>query len=135
MMRVSNFSMVIAGLGALAVLGTSTAVLAAPPPPSGAALGKRIFLRCAACHAVSATAPRKVGPHLEGVVGRNSAAVAGFTYSPAMLAAKLRWDEATLNRWLTRPAAVVPGTSMVFAGLPDAADRKAVIAYLKKPVS
>ena len=83
---------------------------------------------------MSASAPAKVGPHLQAVVGRASGSVPRFTYSPAMRTANLRWDEATLDRWLTRPAAVVPGTSMVFAGLANANDRRAVIAYLKKPV-
>ena len=56
------------------------------------------------------------------------------TLSAAPTPARLRWDEATLDRWLTRPAGLVPGTSMVFAGLASADDRRAVIAYLKKPV-
>jgi cytochrome c len=68
------------------------------------------------------------------VVGRPSGSVAGFTYSPAMKKAGLTWTEAQLDKWLTRPAGLVPGTSMVFAGLPNPDDRKAVIAYLKKPV-
>lgn len=119
---------------ALAALVSAAPVLAAPPAPNPAVKGKLIFLRCAACHAVSASAPKKVGPHLEGVVGRASGSVAGFNYSPAMRKAALKWDEATLDKWLTRPAGLVPGTAMVFAGLPSAEDRKAVIAYLKKPV-
>jgi cytochrome c len=118
---------------ALAVLAASAPALAAPPAPNLAAKGKLIFLRCAACHAVSATAPKKVGPHLQGAVGRASGNVAGFTYSPAMKKSGLTWTEANLDKWLARPAGLVPGTSMVFAGLPNADDRKAVIAYLKKP--
>ncbi len=42
------------------------------------------------------------------------------------------WDEATLNRWLTAPTDLVPGTKMAFAGLPKAEDRTAVIDYLKR---
>jgi cytochrome c len=115
---------------AAALVGTTGAKSA--PKPDPAATGRLLFLRCAACHAVSASAPRKVGPHLQGVVGRASGSVAGFTYSPAMRAVRLRWDEPTLDRWLQRPAAVVPGTSMVFAGLSNPADRKALIAYLRR---
>ena len=118
---------------ALAMLAASAPALAAPPAPNLAVKGKLIFLRCGACHAVSATAPKKVGPHLQGVVGRASGSVVGFTYSPAMKKADLTWTEANLDKWLTRPAGLVPGTAMVFAGLPNADDRKAVIAYLKKP--
>lgn len=115
-----------------ATLIGATAAMAAPS--ADAVMGKRLFLRCAACHAVSATAPAKVGPHLQGVVGRKSASVATYRYSAAMQKAALTWNEATLDRWLTRPASVVPGTSMAFAGLSNPADRKAIIAYLKKPV-
>jgi cytochrome c len=119
---------------ALAMVATAAPAVAAPPAPSLAAKGKLIYLRCAACHAVSAKAPKKVGPHLEGVVGRTAGSVPGFTYSPAMKKAAIKWNDVTLDKWLARPAGLVPGTSMVFAGLPSADDRKAVIAYLKKPV-
>lgn len=115
-------------VGGLFIAGTATAA-----PSADALLGKRVFIRCAACHALSATAPAKVGPHLAGIVGRKAAAVEGFRYSPAMRAANLSWTEADLDRWLQRPASVVPGTIMAFAGLPNPAERKALIAYLKKP--
>jgi cytochrome c len=117
----------------LALSAASTAALAAPAKDE-AALGKRLFLRCTACHAVSSKAPAKVGPHLQAIVGRKGGSVAGFGYSPAMKGANVVWNEATLDKWLQRPQAVVPGTTMAFAGLPNAADRKALIAYLKKPV-
>jgi cytochrome c len=133
-MRYLKGSLLVSGLLAGMTMLVTTVPSVAAPPVDQAVLGKRIFMRCAACHVVSAAAPRKVGPHLQGIVGRKSGAAEGFNYSPAMKTTSLRWDEATLDRWLTRPASVVPGTSMVFAGLPQAADRKAVIAYLKKPV-
>lgn len=107
---------------------------AAPAATSEAALGKRLFLRCAACHTVTAAGPAKIGPHLQGIVGRKAAAVTGFRYSAAMKGSAVVWNEATLDAWLQRPQAVVPGTSMAFAGLAKPADRKALIAYLKKPV-
>lgn len=107
---------------------------AAPPATSEAAQGKRLFLRCSACHALTASAPAKIGPHLQGIVGRKAGAVAGFRYSPAMTASGTVWNEASLDAWLQRPQAVIPGTSMAFAGLTKPADRKALIAYLKKPV-
>jgi cytochrome c len=43
------------------------------------------------------------------------------------------WDEAKLDRWLAGPEDVVPGTAMAFGGLPNPADRKAVIDYLENP--
>ncbi|MCY1672754.1 cytochrome c family protein [Novosphingobium sp. SL115] len=120
---------------ALAGVGLMAGSAAAAPAAGDAVAGKRVFLRCMACHAVTPGAPNKVGPNLAGVVGRKAGMAKGFRYSAAMTkATAVKWDEATLDKWLTRPASVVPGTSMVFAGLPNAADRKAVIAYLKKPV-
>ncbi|NIQ93563.1 MAG: cytochrome c family protein, partial [Desulfuromonadales bacterium] len=71
-----------------------------------------------------------IGPSLAGVVGRRSAAIAGFSYSPAMRGANLTWNEGTLDRYLGDPAGVVPGTTMALPGLP-ADDRAEVIAYLK----
>lgn len=131
------FRIISIALAATAALAAGAVVAA--PPAADAAAGKRIFLRCMACHAVTPGAPNKVGPNLSGVVGRKATMAKGFRYSAAMTKAAagpkgVKWDEATLDKWLTRPASVVPGTSMVFAGLPNAADRKAVIAYLKKPV-
>ncbi|MFN3592429.1 MAG: c-type cytochrome, partial [Thermaurantiacus sp.] len=48
--------------------------------------------KCAACHKLDGT--DGVGPHLNGVVGRNHAAVAGFAYSEAMAAKSAEpWTE------------------------------------------
>lgn len=123
-------------LGAALSFAAVPAQVSADPAPAkaDAAKGKLIFMRCAACHNVKPGEPNKVGPNLSGVVGRKAGMAKGFNYSPAMKTAKVTWNEATLDKWLTRPAGVVPGTSMVFAGLPKPEDRKAVIAYLKKPV-
>jgi len=122
-------AMIIAGLAASTLAGGTAFAQAKGDPVAG----KKIFMRCIACHAVQPGAGAKMGPNLAGVVGRKAAAAPGFKYSAAMQKAKIKWDDATLDKWLTRPAAVVPGTSMAFAGLPNAADRANVIAYLKKP--
>ncbi len=95
--------------------------------------GKQEFIRCAGCHALSATAEAKLGPHLEGIVGRRAAAVEGFSYSEALRAEDVVWTEATLDRWLENPRMVAPGMCISFAGLPDPYVRKALIAYLKNP--
>jgi cytochrome c len=41
------------------------------------------------------------------------------------------WDEAALDAYLAAPSKIVPGTKMAFAGVSDAAKRKALIEYLK----
>jgi cytochrome c len=94
-----------------------------------AAAGKMVFAKCAICHTID-PAKKGIGPTLFGVVGRHSASVAGYTYSEAMKAANKTWDPATLDVYLTNPKALVPGTKMVFPGLPHAEDRANVIAYL-----
>lgn len=91
--------------------------------------GKTIFQRCALCHS-NVAGKSGIGPTLFGVVGRHSASVADYTYSPAMKAANKTWDAATLDQYLTNPRAMVPGTKMIFPGLPDKDDRADVIAYL-----
>jgi cytochrome c len=100
-------------------------------PSHGAVRGKRLFLRCASCHAIDSSGTARIGPNLRGVVGRKAGSLADFTYSPAMKSANFTWDTATLDRWLERPAMVVPGTAMAFAGIADAADRAALILYLE----
>lgn len=118
---------------ALACLAISSPVRSQSAPADQAAIGKRLYLRCAACHSLTARGPAKVGPHLEAIVGRRAASVPRFAYSPALAASRVVWNEATLDRWLQRPQSVVPGTTMNFVGMTDPAQRRALIAYLRNP--
>jgi cytochrome c len=108
-------------------------LIGAQAATAGALHGKLLFLRCASCHDISSTPSQKIGPNLKGVVGRPSGSLPGYPYSAAMQKTHLVWDAATLDRWLTKPNALVPGTAMAFAGLPSEADRQAIIAYLHDP--
>lgn len=94
--------------------------------------GGVLFLQCRACHEVRAGQPHKVGPNLHGIMDRKAGTAEGYVYTKALAASGLVWDADTLNRWLEHPGAVVPGTSMAFAGIANAADRLAVIAYLEQ---
>ncbi|AJP72674.1 c-type cytochrome [Sphingomonas hengshuiensis] len=120
----------IAGAGAVALGAAALAAAPEPAPAGNAAKGKALFARCAACHAV---VPGKngIGPSLAGVVGRRSASVPGYAYSPAMQASKLKWDEATLGRFLAGPRQLVPGTRMIAAPIAAPQDRADLTAYLK----
>lgn len=93
------------------------------------AIGKNVFAACAACHAPDL--PTRTGPDLQGVIGRKAGTQPGFRYSRAMQRAKLTWDEPTLDAFLADPQATVPGNTMPFPGVPDAAARRDLIAYLK----
>jgi cytochrome c len=89
-----------------------------------------VFVQCATCHATE-KGKHGVGPSLAGIFGTKAGDVAGYTFSEPMKASGLTWDEATLDTYLTNPMKMVPGTKMTYAGMPDAAKRKEVIAYLK----
>jgi len=93
--------------------------------------GAAAFQACAACHSTQA-GMHLTGPSLAKVWGQKAGTVQGFSrYSDAMKHATVAWNETTLDKWLANPDAVVPGTSMTFAGLREGSTRQDVIAYLK----
>jgi cytochrome c len=96
------------------------------------ALGKRQYIYCQACHTVQVGGPNKVGPNLAGVLKRPAAKADGFVYSAALTNSGIVWDPATLDRWLASPAKLVPGTTMVFAGINDPQQRANLIAYVQQ---
>lgn len=115
---------------ALAALPLAQPAFAQAVPPDGLAVYQS---RCVSCHG-SASTPASVGPPLTGIFGQPAAGTPGYVYSSAMRKAQLVWDADTLDRFLTAPAKVVPGTKMPLA-LPRAAERTAVITYLKQQKS
>lgn len=115
---------------ALVVMSLSLIAFAPSAWAADPEAGARVFKsQCSACHQID-PAKKGIGPVLFGVVGRPSGSVEGFKYSAANLAAKLTWDAATLDKYLTNPRAVVPGTIMTYAGLKSDAQRADLIAYL-----
>jgi cytochrome c len=93
--------------------------------------GKSIFNKCMACHSIKA-GENRVGPSLNGVIGRTAGTVAGFNYSAANKNSGITWSEQKIFEYLAKPNAMVPGTKMVFPGLPAAQDRADVIAFLSQ---
>ena len=86
---------------------------------------------CRTCHTLK-QGDNRLGPSLAGLIGRKAGSVSGYPYSDAMKKSGVVWDEATLDRFIEHPDAVVPGNNMKpFAGVPAADDRAAIIAYLK----
>jgi cytochrome c len=120
----TNFRSILPALAAL--------VLTAAPAMAGdAAAGSKVFkTQCGVCHRAEA-GKNLIGPSLYGIVGRPSGSIPGFKYSAANQAAKLTWDVATLDVYLTNPRAKVPGTTMTYAGLKNETQRADLIAYLE----
>lgn len=118
-------------------LAALLAAVVATPAAAQVVDGKKLFTsRCGVCHWDPGKPGEQVrmGPSLDGVVGRNAGTHPKFTrYSKAMKAHAKPWTEASLDAFLENPRKVVPGTNMAFPGLKKPEERRAVVAYLKKP--
>lgn len=98
--------------------------------------GKALFIRCVACHEMGRGQSRRIGPNLGTMFDGKPLPAQKYNYSAAFRKSAPDWtDYKTLDGFLKRPAAVVPGTKMVFAGLPNPQDRKNLIAYLRSETS
>lgn len=120
--------------GALAFSALTAAAFATPALTQGdAAQGETLYRPCAACHMIGEGAIHRVGPHLNGLVGRPVGAVAGYEFSDDLVEAGVDgrvWDAAALDRFLAGPRDYFPGTRMVFRGIRSAEDRAHLIAYM-----
>lgn len=120
-------------LRAAAALAAAVFLAAAPTSAETAAAGdpargQTLYGRCLACHALERD---RVGPRHCGLFGRRAGTVPGFAYSKAMRNAGIVWSEESLDRFLADPLAAVPGTTMGYAGVKDAGERRDLIAWLR----
>ena len=97
-----------------------------------AAAGRTVFAACRTCH-VTDPGVNRIGPSLAGIVGRPASSIPGFAYSPANHNSGITWTKEKLFQYLENPQRVVPGTKMIFPGIPDAQRRADLIAYLENP--
>jgi cytochrome c len=110
---------------AVAAIGTCASARA-----QDATAGRNVFRsQCSICHS-QRPGRNIVGPSLFAVVGRHSGRIPGFHYSAANLESGITWDPAMLDRYLSAPQQVVPGTLMTYPGLKDTRQRADLIAYL-----
>ncbi len=119
----------------LMIAGTALLALTVQASADGdPAKGEKVFRKCKACHAVGEGAKNKVGPVLNGVVGRDWGSIEDYKYSNSLLelADGKVWDVETLDLYLTKPKDLIPKGKMSFAGLRKEEDRENVIAYLSQ---
>lgn len=94
--------------------------------------GATAFKKCVSCHDVGPTAKNKVGPVLNGLDGRKSGSVAGYSYSDANKNSGITWDESNFLDYIKDPKSKVPNTRMAFAGIKNETEAKNLWAYLKQ---
>ena len=111
------------------------AIFILPSQAGDAEKGAKIYRKCVSCHMIGDGAKNRVGPQLNGIIGREIGAIADYKYSKAMVqyaaTAKI-WSEENLAAYLESPRKLVKGGRMAFAGLRKEKDRADVIAYLKE---
>jgi cytochrome c len=122
----SKFATLALAAGAAVILSTGAS------HAQDAAAGEKVFLKCRACHQIGETAKNGVGPVLNGLIGRHSGSVPGYSYSEANKNSGLTWDEATFREYIKNPKAKIPGTKMVFPGLQSEQEINDLVAYLKQ---
>lgn len=104
----------------------------APAQAQDAEAGQRVFNQCRACHQIGEGAKNTVGPILNGLFGRKSGTVEGYSYSDANKNSGITWDEAVFAEYIKDPKAKIPGTKMIYAGLKNEQQVKDLTAFLKQ---
>ncbi|MBN9042773.1 MAG: cytochrome c family protein [Rhizobiales bacterium 62-47] len=94
------------------------------------AAGKTSFNKCLACHAIGENAKNKVGPELNGLDGRKSGTVEGYSYSDANKNSGITWNEKEFKEYIKAPKAKIPGTKMAFAGITKESEVDSLWAYI-----
>ena len=113
-----------------AVLLAASHALPASAQDVGA--GERSWNKCRACHQIGEGARNLVGPQLNGLIGRHSGSVEGYSYSAANKNSGITWDEAVFAEYIKDPKAKIPGTKMIFAGIRGDKEIQDLTAFLKQ---
>ena len=92
--------------------------------------GQLMYILCRTCHDLEPNLPHKTGPNLNGIMGRKAGSIPGFKFSEPLSKSGVVWTPETMDAWIKQPMAMVPGNAMALAGLPNDADRAAIIAWM-----
>jgi len=117
-------SLLIAAVAFAASAGTAVA--------QDVAAGETSFKKCLPCHDIGEDARNKVGPRLNGIDGRKSGSIEGFSYSDANRNSGITWNEETFKDYIKDPRAKIPGTKMIFVGIKNETEANNLWSYLKQ---
>jgi cytochrome c len=127
-MEIMNQNSVVLLVAGMLALMASPAFAAGDP-----AAGEQIFKHtCSLCHRIGPGAANFVGPELNGIDGRKTGSAPGYDYSDANKNSGITWNEQTFKKYITNPQADIPGTKMLFPGLPKESDRDNIWAYISQ---
>ncbi|HKS19075.1 MAG TPA: cytochrome c-550 CycA [Bradyrhizobium sp.] len=116
--------------------GALLVITAAALPPAAlaqdAGAGKTSFNKCLACHAIGEGAKNKVGPVLNGLDGRKSGTVEGYSYSDANKNSGITWNKDQFLDYIKEPRAKIPGTKMVFVGIKNEKEADDLWAFISQ---
>ena len=96
------------------------------------AAGETSFKKCLACHSIGEGAKNKVGPVLNGLDGRHSGSVEGFSYSDGNKNSGITWNKDQFLDYIKDPKAKIPGTKMAFAGIKNEKEAQDLWAYISQ---
>ena len=123
-------SVTAAGLGEQTIKTSAEWLASEPYSAADLDAGRGQARVCLACHSLNEGGPNMIGPNLYGFFGRGAGGGDNYSYSAALESAGFVWTPRALDAWLREPAGFRPGNRMIFAGVPDATDRRDLIAFL-----
>lgn len=106
-------------------------LLASADASRGAGVAKQA---CGTCHAFEEGAASRLGPTLGGLLGRQIAGIAGFSYSSSLVERSKTdkiWNYDNLNAFILNPKGYASNTKMAYAGEKSDTRRGDLLAYLR----
>lgn len=113
-----------------AIVVAAMALMTQAAQAQDVAAGENSFKKCLPCHAIGEGAKNKVGPVLNGLEGRHSGSIEGYSYSDANKKSGITWNKDTFLEYIKDPRAKIPGTKMIFPGIKNEKEANDLWAYL-----